>query len=184
MAKRRSKNFDPDERIEALTEWARDNLDFERAIRAFAVARVRGDLLEQQLAQVTAHASRAMVMAEQLPQAIKRQATLMDESISALNSQREQSEGIVASVIPEALLQGINLGQRSAKARVSTRNKVAADARHDKPGGAREKAAAIRAIWASGKYSSRALCAEQECAALDMSFDAARKALRNTPKPA
>lgn len=42
----------------------------------------------------------------------------------------------------------------------------------------------IRAIWASGKYSSRDICAEQECASLDMSFSTARKALRGTPDPA
>lgn len=183
MAKRRRKNFDPDERVEALTEWARGNLDFERAIRAFAVARVRGDLLELQLAQVNTEVKRAMAMAEQLPQAIKRQATLMEESISALNSQREQSDRLVASVIPEALLQGINLEQRSAKVKVSTRNQVAANARHDKPGGSRSKADAIRELWATGNFDSRDICAEQGCAALGMSFSAARKALRNTPDP-
>lgn len=43
---------------------------------------------------------------------------------------------------------------------------------------------AIRSAWASGKYSSRALCAEQEAAALGISFDTARRALRNTPDPA
>lgn len=58
-----------------------------------------------------------------------------------------------------------------------------ANAVHDKPGGNREKQNRIRSIWASGKYSSRAICAEQECAALGMSYDAARKALRNTPNP-
>jgi len=61
--------------------------------------------------------------------------------------------------------------------------KAMADARHNKPGGAREKRAAIRAIWASGKYSSRTVCAEQECGALGMSYDTARRALRNTPHP-
>ena len=65
----------------------------------------------------------------------------------------------------------------------SARGRVAANALHDKPGGSREKIAAIRDLWASGKYSSRDLCAEQECAHLDMSLSAARKALRNTPKP-
>lgn len=59
---------------------------------------------------------------------------------------------------------------------------AAADARHDMPGGSREKRDAIRAIWASGKYTSRDLCAEQECAALDMSFSSARNALKNQPK--
>ncbi|MDD2744834.1 MAG: hypothetical protein PHV02_21435 [Rhodocyclaceae bacterium] len=46
------------------------------------------------------------------------------------------------------------------------------------------KRAKIRALWATGKYTSRDICAEQECAALDMSFSTARKALRGTPEPA
>jgi hypothetical protein len=61
--------------------------------------------------------------------------------------------------------------------------KRAADVRHSKPGGSREKRDQIRQIWASGKYSSRDICAEQECASLNMSFASARKALRNTPNP-
>ncbi len=61
--------------------------------------------------------------------------------------------------------------------------KHAANSRHSKPGGSRDKQEKIRTIWASGKYSSRDICAEQECAALDMSFSVARKALRNTPDP-
>lgn len=60
---------------------------------------------------------------------------------------------------------------------------AAANARHDQPGGSRDKQAQIREIWATGKYLSRDRCAEEECAALDMSFAAARKALRNTPAP-
>jgi hypothetical protein len=59
----------------------------------------------------------------------------------------------------------------------------AATARHSKPGGSRDKWQQMRALWASGKYSSRDICAEQECAALDMSFSSARKALRGTPDP-
>jgi len=61
--------------------------------------------------------------------------------------------------------------------------RTAANARHDQPGGSRDKQRQMREIWASGKYSSRDLCAEQECAALGMSFSAARKALINTPRP-
>ncbi len=57
--------------------------------------------------------------------------------------------------------------------------RTAANARHDQPGGSRDKQKQMREIWASGKYSSRDLCAEQECAALGMSFSAARKALIN-----
>lgn len=57
---------------------------------------------------------------------------------------------------------------------------AAANAKHDLPGGSRNKQRKIREIWASGKYSSRDRCAEEECAALDMSFAAARNALKNT----
>lgn len=56
-----------------------------------------------------------------------------------------------------------------------------AEARHSSPGGSREKAQRIRQIWATGKYSSRDICAEQESAALGMSFSTARKALRGVP---
>ena len=59
----------------------------------------------------------------------------------------------------------------------------AANARHDQPGGSRDKQQQIREIWATGKYSSRDRCAEEECAALGMSYSTARKALRNTPDP-
>lgn len=66
---------------------------------------------------------------------------------------------------------------------LTTLGRLAANIRHSRPGGSREKRQQIREIWKSGKYSSRDICAEQECAALGMSFSAARKALRNTPDP-
>lgn len=59
----------------------------------------------------------------------------------------------------------------------------AANARHAKPDGSRAKQAAIRSAWASGRYTSRDRCAEEECGALNMSLSAARRALRNTPNP-
>jgi hypothetical protein len=59
----------------------------------------------------------------------------------------------------------------------------AANVRHNQPGGSREKHQQLRDLWASGKYASRDRCAEEECAALGMSFAAARRALRNTPDP-
>lgn len=61
--------------------------------------------------------------------------------------------------------------------------RAAANARHSKPGGSRDKRQQIRDIWSSGKYRSRDICAEQECAALGVSFSSARKALRGTPDP-
>ena len=72
----------------------------------------------------------------------------------------------------------INVGTRLKRKSTAKR---AAEARHSRPGGSRDIQQSIREIWASGKYSSRDLCAEQECAALGISFSTARKALRNTP---
>lgn len=60
---------------------------------------------------------------------------------------------------------------------------AAANTLHDLPGGSREKHRQIREAWASGKYSSRDRCAEEECGALGMSYSAARRALRKTPDP-
>lgn len=61
--------------------------------------------------------------------------------------------------------------------------KAAANARHNRPGGSRDKHRQIRELWASGKYSTRDRCAEEEYEALGMSLSAARRALRNSPKP-
>ncbi|MDE2155827.1 MAG: hypothetical protein KGJ32_08075 [Xanthomonadaceae bacterium] len=61
--------------------------------------------------------------------------------------------------------------------------KKAANALHDKPGGSRSRQQEMRDIWASGKYTNRDRCAEEECGALGISFSAARKALRKTPNP-
>lgn len=83
----------------------------------------------------------------------------------------------------DAIRLAFDTGRLAAKAKASKRAQAAANALHDKPGSSREKQAAIRAIWATGKYKSRDLCAEQECAALDMAFGTARRALRGTPDP-
>lgn len=61
--------------------------------------------------------------------------------------------------------------------------KNAIDARHSQPGGSREKRKKIQSIWASGKYSTRDRCAEEEYDALGMSRGVARKALHGTPNP-
>lgn len=65
----------------------------------------------------------------------------------------------------------------------SSLGRKAAYALHSKPGGTYEKHAKLREIFASGKYTSRDVCAEQECAGLNMAFSTARRALRNTPDP-
>lgn len=65
----------------------------------------------------------------------------------------------------------------------SEQGRMRAEALHSRPGGSREKRDKIREIWASGKYSSKNICAEQECAGLNMSFKTARNALNGEPNP-
>lgn len=74
-------------------------------------------------------------------------------------------------------------GVRIADLRSSYLGRKRAEIRHSQQGGSREKRTQIIAAWASGQYSSRDICAEQECAGLNMSFSVARKALRGTPDP-
>lgn len=63
------------------------------------------------------------------------------------------------------------------------RSKDAADKGHEKPTGSRDKKQKIRDIWASGKYKTKVLCAEEEYVALEVSFDKARRDLIGTPDP-
>ncbi|WP_341303844.1 hypothetical protein [Pseudomonas sp. TMP25] len=83
------------------------------------------------------------------------------------------------------LVQSANLGEPFNDAMKRKANNIkGADSKHDKPGGSRDLAAQIQAIWAEGGFTSRDICAEQEWQGLGFgSFTTARKALRNTPDP-
>lgn len=85
-----------------------------------------------------------------------------------------QASGVINSQV-EVINSRVERGKKNSK--------KATDAKYSRPGGSREKQENIRKIWASGKYTSRDICAEQECAGLDMSYSVARKALRKTPDP-
>lgn len=122
-------------------------------------------------------------------------ASSMADTLPALELSRRQAEKISEmlhsdddglSSIQEVLnMQPVNALTLAHLIRLERNRtgKKAADARHDEPGGAREKQKRIRDIWATGKYTSRDICAEQECAGLNWNFSSARKALRNTPDP-
>jgi len=86
----------------------------------------------------------------------------------------------VMTSVASLLFSGLQRAPEEVRTKAS---QIAAEARHSAPGGSRQKREAIRAAWASGKYTSRDICAEQECGALGISFSTARKALRNTPNP-
>jgi hypothetical protein len=86
----------------------------------------------------------------------------------------------ISNLPPHAAIQAVALLQAEKRRGAARR---AANSLHDKPDGSRAKQNAIRQAWASGKYTSRDRCAEEECGALNMSLSAARKALRNTRDP-
>lgn len=145
-----------DPRLEPLLAQARKDFSFEDAIRQWAIEKIlAADILEDF------------------------EASLSDQR-QALEAWSKSKQGRREAVKLHAEAER-KLRQKLDDA--SARGRAAANTLHNKPGGSREKNAAIRDLWASGKYSSRDLCAEQECAFLDMSLSAARKALRNTPKP-
>lgn len=86
-----------------------------------------------------------------------------------------------AGKLPDQLMQAVVGGKEISENLAKTRKaKYAAKKRHEKTNLAKDE---MRKIWATGKYESRDVCAEQECANLQLSFSTARKALRNTPNP-
>jgi hypothetical protein len=152
------------ERVRLLTDWARETFSFEQAIRLFAVHKVYLDQAIQD------HLASSMVLGMTGSSSRSKAAILKDAEI-------------LLDSVPKWLKEAVGTGVPKSKAVASNRAKLAADSRHGKPGGSRSKADAIRKEWASGKFTSRDRCAEEQCAVLDMSFSAARKALRGTPDP-
>lgn len=98
----------------------------------------------------------------------------------------DDDQRLLSEAILSAFALGMTVALDNTKDRASWLSELQRDRanrRHSAPNGSRDKQDRIRSIWASGKYASRDICAEQECAALGMSFSTARRALRNTPDP-
>lgn len=163
--------LDLTQRADALTEWARENLDAEQAFQMFALHKAAAEFLDEMLQQSDAEHQETIRLL-QLCNAKNKDAA--DHLVDAGNS---------LSAVPSWLTQAVSAGITVSKLKASRAGRIAAESRHGKPGQSRSKQDAIRAIWAGGKYSSRDICAEQECAALNMAFGTARRALRNTPDP-
>lgn len=89
---------------------------------------------------------------------------------------------LVQLVDIEAFAEASALLNEVAKNAATIRARRAATARHNRPDSRKMEVEAARTellkIWLSGKYSSRDVCAEQESAALNISFSTARKFLR------
>ena len=135
-------------------------LSQDKVLKAFANHRLMADYAVLLLYQ----ASEALVLKE--PDiALARE--ILDLGILTIQTQRI------------AFFQATNAGFEISKRRATNQGKVGANALHDKEGGSRWKQNEIKRLWQTGKYSSRDRCAEEECGGLDMSYSAARKALRN-----
>lgn len=115
-----------------------------------------------------------------LAAAVHASATAWNLAMTALLASARTDGAAGANEVARRVEEGITAALKKLR---SDSARVAADKKHGKPGGSRDKREAIRSAWASGKYSSRDLCAEQECEGLGMSFATARKALQNTPDP-
>lgn len=106
--------------------------------------------------------------------------SLLNKQISATNQLVTIDDLQKQSITLRRFLEGQRAGRDAQRKNVA---KKGGNALHSMPGGSREKRLLIQDAWASGKYSTRDICADEECAALEMSFSTARKALRNTPEP-
>jgi hypothetical protein len=153
--------------IAELEARYKEILTFDQAVHFFATYKV---LLEEVKNSFKWLSQEAVAFSDR--SVINADALVMEANDALDKSERHLAEKLMAENV-------LNHVQESAAKRATK----AADARHNKPGGAREKKLQIQRIWASGKYSSRDRCAEEECAALGMSFATARKSLRNTPNP-
>lgn len=123
-------------------------------------------------------AKKEMVAGRRFNEGKRRATVILSELLSSSPTYESIDKVISENLVDSYTL--IELLQIENKLSASYRASFAASIRHT---GNRAKQEAIKGIWASGKYSSRDICAEQECAALGMSFSSARKALRGTPTP-
>lgn len=73
-----------------------------------------------------------------------------------------------------------NLDKERITNKLSEQGRKGANKKHTRTNMAKQE---IVKIWASGKYTSRDECAEQESGYLNISLSTARRALRNTPEP-
>jgi ATP sulfurylase len=104
------------------------------------------------------------------------------ERISEMIHSEDEGLSAIQDVLNMQPVNALTLAHLIHLERTRTANK-GADAKHNKPGGSREKCEKMRKIWASGKYRTKAECAEKEHTKLAMKFESARNALKGEPSP-
>ena len=173
MSEFSTRQDDVEAQYQELKIWARENYTHEELIHMFAKARIEANLYKAEVDCFEA------LQAKLAPLVLERE---------RLRSEQEKSVTLnYEKVAIQAVNQGLNMGAKlmadRVKIRAQEQGKKAAEIRHGKPGGSRSKTDEMRRLWAGGKYSSRDICAEQECGALGLSFSTARRALRGTLDP-
>nr|WP_298168320.1 hypothetical protein [uncultured Pseudomonas sp.] len=142
-------------------------------------------LLSEAIDQINKPAQSAMSLGLMTPPAVEfagkagELAILAMESVCYAAEARNMArvENTAAAVVTAAV-------ERAVKNKISLNAAKAAHTRHSKPDGAKALKQKIQAIWATGKYSSRDTCAEEEYSAVGYrTLTTARKALRGTPDP-
>ena len=162
---------DFDRQLSNIKQHARQYFTYDQLVDMFALARLEADvyrLLNDETNEIFGIVDRI----QELNNWQKSEIEHLCELVSNLKKSKN-------SLATQMFLTGV----KTMEIKASKRGRKAADILHGKPGGNRNKHSAIRTAWATGNFSSRDICAEQECAGLNMSFSAARKALRGTPNP-
>ena len=159
-----------DSRTKELTVWARGNLNLEQAIGLFAVNMATVEFLMKMNEDSISSNRQTIAMLQ----------AISSDQVNAAPVLHDAAAFLLA--VPELLKKAVSTGLQISKRQATKRGSRAANIRHSNPGESREKRLAIQAAWQSGKYASRVICAEQECAGLMMSFSTARKALINVLK--
>lgn len=162
-------------RVEFLKVEAIEKLDFQTLANHYAHFRVLYEVTQSETDQ-------QKVYQKKLNNLNKQNRVSHTETLTMLESVFAENIEILAFV-PHAFNAGVRSYKNKVAKEKTEKAKIAADSLHNKPDGSRAKVKKMQDMWATGKFTNRDLCAEQECAALGMSFSTARKALRNTPKP-
>jgi hypothetical protein len=110
------------------------------------------------------------------PEQLKKRENLIAEVLNTLHlSLRSRVD-----VPPDALYFA---ARRVVDVVISGQQRKAVNARYALPRALKDKEAKLQAIYASGKYPSKGKCALIAGGGLGLSPDAARRALKNQPKP-
>lgn len=104
------------------------------------------------------------------------------ERLSALIHSKDEGLGSIQEVLDMQPINALTLMSLIRLER-TWRARESANARHNRQGGSRDRRAELRAIFATGKYDTRTLCATEEHEALGVSFHTAMSYLRRTPDP-